>query len=132
STYLDVYKFGAVLVREEDLEEYAMQALQKPAAPPAAVPEPLLNQPTPGQPALPAPGKTTVTEIPDGKSDYDKMLQLLKDAPSLRDLGVRVQAKVIDLVTKEQKDAYAAQMEADRTKWESKITTQLESHFDDE
>ena len=63
STYLDVYKFGAVLVREEDLEEYAMQSLKAPAAPPIPIPEPL-NQPVPALPA-PKPTATTVTEIPN-------------------------------------------------------------------
>ncbi len=118
SIYLDVYKFGAVLVREEDLEVYAMQALQKPAAPPLPVPEPLLNQ-GPGLPALPAPkpGTTTVTEVPpeDGKRR-----------------PVMAEHKVIDLTTKEDKDAYAAQMETDRAKWETEIAARLAKYFDSE
>jgi HK97 family phage portal protein len=73
--FLDVYKIGQVLVREEDLEAYAMQSLQKPAAPPAPVPEPMLNLPAPGgtQPPQPAPTQPPTSEpkqpVPnDGKS----------------------------------------------------------------
>ena len=39
----DVYRFGNVLVRKQDLSKYAEQSLQTPAAPPAAVPENILD-----------------------------------------------------------------------------------------
>jgi HK97 family phage portal protein len=38
----NVYKIGAILVREEDVETYAEQSLSQPAAPPMPEPEPLL------------------------------------------------------------------------------------------
>lgn len=135
--YLDVYKFGAILVREADLEEYAIQALQKPAGPPMPVPEPLLNQPAPGTPpALPAPasGKpkpgTTVTEVPDEEDTPDT-----GKAPTAKPNKYRITAnglsgyKVLDLATKEDKAAYAAQVEADRARWESTIAQRLESYY---
>lgn len=60
SIYLDVYKLGDVLIREEDLEKYAMQSLQMPAAPPLPLSEPL------PQLGLPAPKPTTtVVELPN-------------------------------------------------------------------
>jgi HK97 family phage portal protein len=40
-----VHRIGGVLVRVEDLQKYAEQALQKPAAPPMAVPENELDNP---------------------------------------------------------------------------------------
>lgn len=140
--YLDVYKFGAILVREEDLEEYAIQALQKPAAPPMPVPEPLLNQPAPGTPpALPAPASgstakpkpnTTVTEVPDEEDapNTDK-------APTAKPNKYCITAtapgyKVLDLATKEDKAAYAAQVEADRARWEATITKRMEIYFKSE
>jgi HK97 family phage portal protein len=39
----DVYRFGNVLVRKAELDTYAEQSLQIPAAPPAAVPENILD-----------------------------------------------------------------------------------------
>jgi HK97 family phage portal protein len=132
-TYLDVYKIGAVLVREEDIEEYAMQSLQKPAAPPAPVPEPLLN-PVPGQPALPAPKPaTTVTEVPPDDTPVPgkgKTLQGVSPlaAPASRYRSGR-ERKVIDLATKEDKTAYAAKMEADRVRWEAVIAARLQDYF---
>ena len=43
----DVYRFGNVLVRKQDLSKYAEQSLQTPAAPPAAVPENILDMTQP-------------------------------------------------------------------------------------
>jgi len=54
-----VYKVGAILIREEDYEEYAQQALTMPAAPPPALAEPLNLPPAQIVDALPPkkPGK---------------------------------------------------------------------------
>ncbi len=93
STYLDVYKFGDVLVREEDLEEYAMQSLQVPAAPPLPIPEPL-NQPIPALPA-PKPAATTVTEVPNdsGKETPEKPPEPSKEKSSNLDITELVQMR---------------------------------------
>lgn len=49
----DVFKFGTVLVMKSELGKYAEQSLAEPAAPPAAVPEPLNVPGLPGQPPSP-------------------------------------------------------------------------------
>lgn len=45
----DVYRIGAIFVRASELDKYAEQALQKPAAPPLPVPENMLDAPQPGE-----------------------------------------------------------------------------------
>lgn len=45
----DVFRFGNVLVRASELDKYAEQSLQTPAAPPIPVPENMLDNPTPQQ-----------------------------------------------------------------------------------
>ncbi|HEV2579401.1 MAG TPA: phage portal protein [Ktedonobacteraceae bacterium] len=131
--YLDVYKFGAILVREEDLEAYAMQALQKPAAPPSPVPEPLLNQPS-SLPQLPAPkpaARTTVTEVPNDEQQNDQN----PDGGAAPATGKEKRShaapeyKLLDLATREAKEAYAKQVEADRQAWEEKIEARFQAYF---
>jgi HK97 family phage portal protein len=70
-----IYKIGAILVRSQDLQKYAEQALQKPAAPPAPTPENILDNPPPGQ--------TTVTEEPP---QPQKMLLPAASTPALAEL----------------------------------------------
>lgn len=139
STYLDVYKLGPTsLVREADLEAYAVACLEKLSAPPP-VPlgqlgqpgqPPKLPEPEPeGLPALPAPkpkpkpGTTTVTEVlPDTDTAPTKERQSVP--------GHKV--KVLDLVTKEEKAAYMAKVEADRAPWERDIASRMQAYFEDE
>lgn len=141
--YLDVYKFGDILVREEDLEAYAIQCLQKPAAPPPAVPETILNQPAPGTPpALPAPsGNTskqpakpseTVTEVPDDEEDKPSSGKTPKASTEKYRYaapGTAVSIKILDLSTEAEKAAYAQAVEEDRVAWEKTITNRLKRYF---
>jgi HK97 family phage portal protein len=139
STYLDVYKLGpTTLIREEDLEAYATACLEKLTAPP---PAPVLNLPTPGQPALPAPkpGATTVTEVPDGdaKPDSDSPNPGGDDADAEKTpkTGKRRHThatKVLDLTTKEDKAAYVAHLEEQRTTWQTEIGQRLQDYFKSE
>jgi HK97 family phage portal protein len=152
--YLDVYKFGAVLVREEDLEAYAQQALQKPAAPPQAVPEPLLNQPAPGQaPAtLPAPnesnsdtkpkpqsGTSSSEESDDAQDKHPEQESGKTPAPSTEKYRLSTpgnirgaEIKILDLEHPEEKAAYAQDIEERRARWEETIAARLQAYFRDE
>ena len=144
-----IYRLGGILLRSQDIATYAQQALQKPAAPPMAVPESLLNQPQPGQPALPAPGTTTkpkpgttVTEVPDDEeSDTDAQKPPKKPtsggktpAPGKekRRLETPAGTKVLDLTTKAEKAAYLAQVEEQRASWEGEAEQRLSAYFDSE
>ncbi|BCL83182.1 Phage_portal and Phage_Mu_F domain-containing protei [Ktedonobacteria bacterium brp13] len=142
STYLDVYKLGpTTLIREEDLEAYAMGCLEKLSAPP---PVPF-NQPVPGQPALPSPAKpgaVTVTEVPDDNDSDPNAENSNGDVPADSNstdakfaLGERrrrhsaLSTKVIDLTTKEEKAAYVEQLEEQRATWETEIEQRLQDYF---
>ena len=130
SVYLDVYKLAPnILVREEDLEAYAQACLEKVGAP---APAPLMMHP--GQPALPAPKPgTTVTEVPSDDQEEDSNEKPSDDeADNEGKSRIRRETKVLDLSTKEEKDAYIAKLEADRTKWEETATKQLEKYFKSE
>lgn len=117
----DVYRIGAVLVPAKSLQEYAEQSLQKPVAPPALVPENILNQPT-GQAVEGDPNDESVSDSNGGKS------RAIFTARSLADYA----AKALDLDTAEAKQAYAQSMESARTHWEVIITQRLQEYFEQE
>jgi HK97 family phage portal protein len=144
-----IYRLGGILLRSKDFDTYAQQALQKPAAPPAPIPESLLNQPLPGQPALPAPGTTTkpkpgttVTEVPDEEeSDTNDQKPPKKPASGgktpapgkeKRRHTTNAGTKVLDLTTKAEKAAYLAQVEEQRASWEEKAESRLSAYFEQE
>lgn len=147
-----IYRLGGILLRSQDIATYAQQALQKPAAPPMAVPESLLNQPQPGAPpALPAPGTsttkpkpgTTVTEVPDESEDNTDEKPPKKPASSggktpatatdkHRLATTGISCKVLDLATKAEKAAYLAQVEEQRASWEDKAEQRLSTYFEQE
>lgn len=133
--YLDVYKFGAVLVREEDLEAYALQALQKPAAPPQAIPEPLLQQ-TP--PALPAPdagqgdgsesGKNTGKGYNPAPGRFSRPFTTITEVPE-KEAKAKAGATGKHPDPDADRAAYQERLEGRRASWESQATQQLSAHF---
>lgn len=109
----DVYRFGQVIVPRGELDTYAEQSLQKPAAPPVPVPEPMLNQPLPGSEPPPAP-------------------DVLENGAKARLLyvhRVRLDGKALDLKTDAEKKAYHDQVEAQRHTWETEIISRLRDYF---
>lgn len=112
----DVIKMGAVLIPIEKLDDYANQSLQKPSAPPTAVPE---GSQQPGQEN--ENGKQPAT-ADSNNSDSGKSGK----SRSVRGYPLR---KALDLSTSEQKKAYLTSVEAARASMEPAFRDAVQSHF---
>ncbi len=129
----DVFRFGAVLVQQDELDKYAEQSLQKPAAPPAPVPENELDNPPPGQPA--DGGNTSDANTrpdntkPDANGNDRGSNGSGKSAHPLHRYAAARATKALDLSTAEQKAAYLASVEELRTKWEEEAESRLQDYF---
>lgn len=143
--YLDVYKMGPnTLVREADLEAYAIACLEKLSASP---PIPMLHQAAPTQLPPPSPhGQTTVTEVDDKPApdeeqpdpDEKQPAKMQSVSPLVRPASryrhqdgrpLRSGVKIIDLTSKEDKAAYMAQVEQQRVTWEAEVAPRLQDYF---
>jgi HK97 family phage portal protein len=149
-----IYFIGGILLRSQDLQAYAQQAMQKPAAPPSVVPENLLDNPPPTS-GLPAPTKPLALPAPQGGTNADNTSNHTGN-PGAADAGTgkqpatagtdsgasstgksadlrayrhRLSGKALDLTTTEQKAAYLATIEASRKTWEEKAVKRLASYF---
>lgn len=123
-----VRRIGGILVRDADIIIYAQQALQKPAAPPALVPENILDNPPPG-------GNNGNPEPADGKPEANAdNSENDTGGKSHRLLPARFvpQRKVLDLQTAEQKQAYVESLEAQRKEWETEVQQRLQAYFKQE
>jgi len=67
-----VFRFGAVIVRASEMDDYADQSLKTPAAPPAPVPEQLLNAPAPGSTPPPTTPPLQGNDTKPGEEDNGK------------------------------------------------------------
>lgn len=111
-------------VHIEDLDEYIAAMAGKTISPPP--PPPQLMLPHPGQPQ---PG-TTVTEVDDSQDDNSDGSE--DDSQDDKSHAQIICTKVLDLSTREAKEQYFKSVEARRQKWESEISTRLESYFKSE
>lgn len=134
-----VFRFGAVIVRASELDDYADQSLKTPAAPPAPVPENILDvpAPAPGTPSQPKPGNENNgdnddSDQPPPDADDNGNNNLGKSHPVSAFLSRRFGTKALDLQTKEEKQAYFEQVEAARHKWEDTISGRLQDYFKSE
>ena len=137
----NVYRFGAIIVRKEDLDKYAEQSLAEPAAPPMPVPEPLPPPGTlPGQqpPAQEKPDANNSGNDANSKPDKpaNKPTGKQPDSNAENEKGgkgrVLRSTKALDLRTTEEKSAYAASIETARRRHEDKYEKQLAAHFETE
>lgn len=129
----DVFRFGAILVRTDELDKYAEQSLTKPAAPPPPAAEPILADPT--QPTQQAPQKQPEQEQndtppPDSRDDNDP--DNANSKPAKRTQRRRRSVKALDLTTAEEKQAYMKSVEASRATWQKEAEQRLQSYFDAE
>lgn len=108
----DVFRFGAVLVRSSELDKYAEQSLQKPAAPPAPVPENILDTTPPTQGNEPTNNNNQQEEQPPKKpaskpeqnkeeEQGKKQLKRYDDATSAEHTGVMVAFMLDDETAKQ-------------------------------
>lgn len=119
-----VFRLGAVLVSADKVLDYAEQSLTTPAAPPAALPEPI--QLPPQQEGNDA----------DSVHDHDTASNInssVANGTGAADKHRRVSLhKALDLDTTEQKQAYIASVETTRKKYEAIYEKQIASYFDTE
>lgn len=134
----NVYRFGAILVAEDAVADYAKQSLAEPAAPPMPQPEPL---PPPGQlpgQQPPAQEKPDANNNPANNSDKpaNKPTGKQPDSGKNNEEGgkrrVLRSTKALDLSTTEEKRAYANSVEAARKRHEDEYEKQLAAHFEKE
>ncbi len=113
----DFVIINQVPVHVEDLDDYI-----------AAMSGKTINPPPPPPQLLPAPGNTTVTEVPnsDNQDNTDTT------PPPQKLLPPMIQLKVLDLQTEAEKAAYLKTVESRRTKWEKVIKGRLQDYFRDE
>ncbi len=106
-----VRRVGGILVRDADLIVFAEQSLQKPAGPPALVPENILDASPP-----PAPGQ-------GGNGGDDTTGGKFRSAHN---------TKVYNLKTKADKAAYFSSLETQRQGWEATAQEKLQNYFKQE
>ena len=123
----DVFRFGAILVRINELDKYAEQSLTKPAAPPPAAPEPILPDPTQQPQAQP---EQDQDNAPPPNNLDDPAPDDADSTPAKR--VQRRSVKALDLNTAEEKQAYMKSVEASRAKWQKEAEQRLQSYFDGE
>src|SRR6266487_3329300 len=111
----DFVIINQIPVHVEDLDDYI-----------AAMSGKTINPPPPPPQLLPAPGNTTVTEVPnpDNQDDTPPPAKMLP-FPA-------VSVKVLDLHTDAEKAAYMKSVESQRTKWEKVVKERLQDYFRDE
>src|SRR6266705_3313669 len=111
----DFVIINQIPVHVEDLDDYI-----------AAMSGKTINPPPPPPQLLPAPGNTTVTEVPnpDNQDDTPPPAKMLP-FPA-------VSVKVLDLQTDAEKAAYMKSVESQRTKWEKVVQGRLQDYFRDE
>lgn len=127
----NVYRFGAILVAEDAVADYAKQALTEPAAPPVPQAEPL-NVPPPTNGAKPdannPPDDSGKQPAQSGSKPDDK--------PAGDQTGgkrrVLRSTKALDLSTTEEKQAYAASIETARKRHEDEYEKQVAAYFEQE
>ena len=126
-----VFRLGAVLVPADKLMDYAEQSLTTPAAPPAALPEPI-QLPPEQQPSPPANDDTDDAKEPEEKPQEDDAEDEEKPKPPKKHLVMRYDSKALYLSTAEEKAAYAASMESTRQKYEAQYEKEIASYFKQE
>lgn len=133
----NVYRFGAILVAQDAVADYAKQSLSEPAAPPIPQPEPLPPPGTlPGQQPQPTekPDANNAPNNPDKPANKPAGKQPDSNTEDEKGGKSRVlrSTKALDLRTTEEKSAYAASVEAARKKHEDEYEKQLAAHFETE
>ena len=92
----------------------------------AATTDKVINPPTPPQQLLLPPGQqTTITEEPPD----DEQGTGNNDQRSDKSMPALLSAKVLDLQTAEQKEAYFKDVEARREKWEAEVASRIQAYF---
>ena len=114
----NVFRIGAILVPADKIEDYAIQSMTKPAAPPVPAAEPILPTPENDQ-------NTDDNPPSNPANDADT------DTTSKRYPRVS-ERKALDLQTAEQKKAYADSFESARERWYGKAEHRLQDYFKSE
>lgn len=125
----NVYRFGAILVAEDAVSDYAKQALTEPAAPPVPQAEPLNVEQPP-----------TTGAKPDANNPSDDSGKQPDSKPGDKPAGdqtggkrrVLRSTKALDLSTTEEKQAYAASIESARKRHEDEYEKQVAAYFEQE
>lgn len=128
----NVYRFGAILVAEDAVADYARQSLSEPAAPPMPQAEPLNVDPTQPQGGNNAPDNPTDNSNKPANKPTGKQPDSNEDNEKGGKRRVLRSTKALDLSTTEEKRAYADSIEASRKRHEDTYEAELKSHFDKE
>lgn len=126
-----VFRLGAILVPADKLMDYAKQSLTTPAAPPPAQAEPLSG--ATGQEPPPQAKPNDAENKPVNTENKPQPENTVQDEEKQTQKSMPVYSvKVLDLTTKEEKDAYADTLESIRKKYESLYAKKIAAYFEQE